>query len=235
MELQTIIYHDCESREKSMFELFKDTYEEVEIDEQIMAIAKVLRLNPIPALRYSQNLPELPAGAERWLAVPAFTNAENYCRLYWRLQEVLTFYSKRFWNPCPGWIDPRILRIHANTTKAFNLLSQQQPGDILIVAAQLGLQYRGLSSRGVREARFNQNEAEVGLPSLAGVSILTHSKRLCPDELHPFFTGDEFGLISGEGGNRVPCLRYVNGGVEMRSLFPEETNEAYGAASLFLP
>src|SRR3990167_7425135 len=86
--------------------------------------------------------------------------------------------SQSFYNYREGQITPAQLRVHARTAHALDLIAETQKGDILIVAAQLGMRHRGKSVRRAREVFVG---SEFGLGSLAvGSIVLTHPERLAP-------------------------------------------------------
>lgn len=171
------------------------------IGEQIMALAKILGLDPSKALECAKNLPELPVEAEGWFAILSSDglkklfpqigdDAERYCAGV-RLVHKKIAASRKFYNYRDGQITSPGLRVHIRTTRALDLIAEKQPGDILIVAGQLGMRHRGRSVRRAREC-FDKNE--FGLGSLAvGSIILTHPKRLIRwEELDMDCPGDEF-------------------------------------------
>ncbi|MYE38558.1 MAG: hypothetical protein F4X82_03525 [Candidatus Spechtbacteria bacterium SB0662_bin_43] len=170
--------------------------------EQVRSIAEIFGLNPEPALEYTANLPELPEEAEGWFAIPSVTSlarvhfpevddpAEQYCRAL-NLVFAKIADSRRFTNYREGSIEPSRLRVHARTQSALDEIEANQPGDILVIPAQLGARHRG---RSVRRARECFTENEFGLTSLAVSSILlTHPKRLTSwRDLWMDCAGDEF-------------------------------------------
>lgn len=171
------------------------------IKEQIEALAEILNLDPAQALEYAKNLPELPVSAEGWFAMPSNdglkklflqieNDAERYCAGVRLIHEKIAA-SRTFYNYRDGQITADRLRVHARTTHALEQIVQIQPGDILIVAGQLGMRHRGRSVRRAREC-FDSNE--FGLGSLAvGSIVLTHPNRLVRwKELEMDCSGDEF-------------------------------------------
>lgn len=182
------------------------------IKEQITALAEIFGFDPAHALEYAKNLPELPAGAEGWFAIPSqrglkklFPQIENekarYCAGVRFVHEKIAS-SRKFCNYRDGLITPNHLRLCARTAYALYLIAKNQFGDILIVAGQLGMHHRGRSTRRARECFKGRHRApetllsgdEFGLDSLAGGSIvLVHPNRLVRwGDLGMDCPGDEF-------------------------------------------
>ncbi len=214
------------------------------IKEQITTLAEILNLDPTHALKYAENLPELPTGAEGWFAIPSDDglkklfpkiedDVERYCAGVRLVHEKIAG-TRNFCNCRDEQITPAHVRVHALTTHALESLTKHQPGDILVVAAQLGMRHRGRSSRRAREC-FELNE--FGLNSLAvGSVILTHPNR--------FFHWGELGMsCSGEGFNNpssghfdfTPVFRLSAGSITFDATWCGFATEIYGPASAFLP
>jgi len=215
------------------------------IEEQIKAIAEIFGLDPIQAMEFAKNLPELPAGAEGWFAIPSvdalakkhFSEvtdpAEKYCRAIQLVQTKIAA-SRKFYNYREGQITPDRLRIHARTAHALDLIAETQKDDILIVAAQHGLRHRGRSVRRAREV-FVGNE--FGLGSLAiGSVALTHPKRFVRwEQLHADCAGDEFSPEAAGRFERAPCFYFDDGEVRFRAYWVGDARQDFGSASGFLP
>jgi hypothetical protein len=212
------------------------------IQDQIKALAKIFGLNPVDALEYAKNLPELPDDAEGWFAIPSVEAlakkhfpkvtdpAEQYCRAVQLIHAKING-SRIFHNWLKGQITTAQLRVHARTAHALDLIAQQQKGDILIIAAQLGLRHCGKSVRRAREV-FKANE--FGLGSIAvGSIILTHPKRLVRwEELEMDCAGDEFAPIVGVVFSEAPVFDfYGDGKVGFDSHSVNDASEYYGPAS----
>lgn len=172
------------------------------IEDRIKSIAKIFDLDPTNALEYVKSLPALPNGAEGWFAFPSVDalaskyfpdvtdEAEKYCRAIQLILDKIAA-SRSFYNYREGEIDVEHLRNSIRTREAISKIAETQKGDILIVAAQLGLRYRGKS---VRQAREIFVENEFGLDSLiVGSIVLTDPERLIRwEQLHMDCPGDEF-------------------------------------------
>jgi len=213
--------------------------------DQVKAIAKIFDLDPSQALEFAKNLPALPDGAEGWFAIPSvdalakkhFSEvtdpAQKYCQAV-QLVHAKIVASRSFYNYREGQITPTQLRVHARTAHALDLIAETQKGDILIVAAQLGMRHRGKSVRRAREV-FVANE--FGLGSLAvGSIVLTHPERLVRwEELDMDCSGDEFSPGADGGVSESPDFRFYDGGVEFGAGFVGFPNVSFGSASAFLP
>ena len=107
------------------------------IEEQVTALAEILGLDPAQALEYAKNLPELPAGAEGWFAIPSSdglkklfpkieNDAERYCAGVRLVHEKIAA-SRKLYNRCDGQITPNRLRVHARTAHALDLVAEAWP------------------------------------------------------------------------------------------------------------
>lgn len=215
------------------------------IKEQVKALAEILSLDPTSALEYVKNLPELPEGAEGWFAIPAITalakkhfpevtdSAKQYCRAVQLIHQKIAD-SRSFYNYRDGQITTERLRVHARTAHALNQITEMQPGDILIVAAQFGLRHRGRSVRRAREV-FVANE--FGLGSLAvGSMLLTHPEREVQlEQLHMDCAGDEFAPVADGQFCNAPLFTFGGGKVKFGTCFVVHARGDYGSASAFVP
>lgn len=215
------------------------------IADQINALAKIFGLDPTQALEYAKNLPALPEGAEGWFAVPSVDAiaakhfpevtdpADKYCRAV-QLVHTKIAESRSFYNYRDGQITPAQLRVSARTVHALDLVAEKQPGDILIIAAQLGMRHRGRSVRRAREV-FVQNE--FGLTSLAvGSIVLVHPERLVRwEELDMDCSGDEFDDPGDDGRfSRAPIFRFYGGKAGFGTCWFDDAYDSYGSVSGFV-
>ena len=214
------------------------------INDQIKALAKIFDLNPSHALEFAKTLPELPNGAEGWFAIPSVDALaakhfpevtdpiQKYCQAV-HLVHTKIADSRSFYNYREGQITPAQLRVHARTAHALDLIAETQKGDILIVAAQLGMRHRGKSVRRAREV-FVANE--FGLGSLAvGSIVLTHPERLVRwEELDMDCSGDEFSPVAFGGFSGSPYFRFHGGGVGFDAYFVGSPLDLFGSVSGFL-
>ena len=185
------------------------------IADQVKAIAEIFGLDPALALEYAKKLPVLPEGAEGWFAIPSVDAlaqkhfpevtdpAEKYCRALQLVHQKIAA-SRSFYNYRDGQIDTAHIKVSTRTLEAFKKIAEQQKGDILIIAAQLGKRHGGRSVRRAREV-FVTNE--YGLTSVAvGSIVLVHPERLVRwEELDMDCSGDEF---SGDGFGRFGRAPY---------------------------
>ncbi len=215
------------------------------IVDQVKAIAKILGLYPSPALEFAKKLPALPDGAEGWFAIPSVDAlakkhfrkvtdpALKYCFAIDLVLDKIEA-SRSFENCRLGLIPPERLRVHARTAHALDLIAETQKGDILIVAAQLGMRHRGKSVRRAREV-FTANE--FGLGNLAvGSIVLTHPERLVRwEELDMDCSGDEFSSFSNPSyfGNSSYFV-FRDRKVEFDTHFDSNPSSGLGAVSGFL-
>ena len=119
-------------------------------------------------------------------------------------------------------------------TEALAQITEVQRGDILIVAAQLGLNHRGES---VRRAREKFVAGEFGLGSLiVGSIILTHPERFVRwEQLHVDCAGDEFFPEADGKFDNAPFFSFSDGKVEFYTDWVSSTSALFGSASGFLP
>ncbi len=216
------------------------------ITEQIQKVAEMFGLDGSKALAFAENLPALPAGAEGWFAIPkvsviaskhfaAITDAkEQYCEALKLIHKKIAD-ARSFHNYRDGQITPSRLRVHARTLHMQSELEASQEGDIIIIAAQLGMRHRGKSVRRARET-FVGNE--FGLTSVAiGTICLVHPERLVRyDELDMDCAGDEFDVPdSGDRFGRAPDFGFVGGRVGFGTIWFGYANGDCGSASAFVP
>ncbi len=214
------------------------------IADQIKAIAKIFDLDPSQAIEFAKNLPALPEGAEGWFAIPSVDAlakkhfpevtdpVQKYCQAV-QLVHAKIAASRSFYNYREGQITPAQLRVHARTAHALDLIAETQKGDILIVAAQLGMRHRGKSVRRAREV-FVANE--FGLGSLAvGSIVLTHPERLVRwEELDMDCAGDEFSPEADGDFSESPVFGFSGGGVRFGADFVGGPYDSFGSVSGFL-
>jgi len=212
------------------------------IVDQIKAITKIFGLDPSQAIEFAKNLPALPEGAEGWFAIPSVDAlakkhfpevtdpVQKYCQAV-QLVHAKIAASRSFYNYREGQITPAQLRVHARTAHALDLIAETQKGDILIVAAQLGMRHRGKSVRRAREV-FVANE--FGLGSLAvGSIVLTHPERLVRwEELDMDCAGDEFSPEADGDFSEFPYFRFGGGEVKFGARFVGFPLDGYGYGSV---
>ena len=210
------------------------------IGNQIKDLAKIFDLNPAAALEYAKNLPELPEGAEGWFAIPSVDAlsrryfpevtdpVKKYCRA---IQKVAALQLSYYRNED---ITPAHLRLSDHTTAALDQLAETQKGDIMIIAAQLGMRHRGRSTRRAREV-FVINE--FGLGSLiVGSIILTHPERLIHfQQLNIDCPGDEFSPNADGQFNQATYFASLGDWISLSTADSACAYDRFGSASGFLP
>ena len=192
------------------------------INDQIKAVAKIFGLDPSQALEFAKTLPELPNGAEGWFAIPSVDalaakhfpevtdQAEKYCQAV-QLVHAKIADSRSFYNYRKGQITPAQLRVHARTAHALNLIAETQKGDILIIAAQLGMRHRGKSVRRARERLVRWEELDMDC------------------------SGDEFAPGASGGFSVAPYFYFSDDEVRFGALLAGRASDRCGSASGFSP
>ncbi len=187
---------------------------------------------------------ELPKHAEGWFAIPNWRkNPMIFGSTYSEaVQNVLDAIKKardgKFWNYRDGAIDGKHLRQTACSVQFWDELTKAQgDADILIIAAQFGIRYRG---RSVRRARVIMEDVvgEVGLGAFAdGTMILTHPERLMNyDDLWIDCGADEFDdPDSGVRFGHAPYFGFGGGGVWFGTRYVGNAYDAFGSASGLVP
>ena len=225
------------------------------IRTQIKNLAEIFDLDPRPARAFAMELPDIPDGAEAWVARPAIEALQrNYfpqindpdkmhCRgielVLSKIQEHRELHNQ-FHSRLERVIKPNQLRIHSRTVPFLDQIAQAQKGDIQIIAVQLGRLY---CEESVSDARLSFFENEFGLDSITvGSVILTHPRRFINmDDRYVFCAGEEccgehiefkncpsFDQFLSRSGGGISCISYGYGGIHYKSSF-------YGAASGFVP
>ena len=214
------------------------------IVDQIKAIAKIFNLDPTQALEYAKRLPELPGGAEGWFAVPSLNTlgakhfpevtdqAEKYCSAVRFIHEKVAA-TRKFYNYRNGEITVEHLRAHARAVSALDLIAETQKGDILIIAAQLGMRHRGRSVRRAREV-FMANEFGLGSIVIGSIA-LTHPERFVrSEELDVDCSGEEFSPGGNGAFSEAPVWCFSGDGVEFDTEDVDYACAGFGSASGFL-
>lgn len=215
-----------------------------EIIAQIKEIGTLFGLDTTAAVEYCKNLPGLPEGAEGWFAIPkvsafakkhfpALTDPdEQYCAAVNMVLDQIK-QSRSFTNYREGEISKQTLKQTMRTQEFMQKIEEQQSGDIIIVAAQYGMRYRGRSVRRAREL-FVGNEFGLGWFAV-GVMALLHPKRYVrADELDTDCAGDEY--VPGAGGvfGRAPVFGFYDG-LESGARDVSDVGGHFGSVSAFLP
>jgi hypothetical protein len=221
------------------------------IADQIRAIGKIFDLDPNYALEFSKNLPALktfvPISARKWtgwFAIPSVNalaakyfqevkdDTEKYYHVVQLIHKKITA-SREFYNWCEGKIVSNHLRVHDHTIFAFDLITEMQWGDILIIAAQLGEYHIDHSVCRAREV-FAANE--FGLDSVAvGSIVLTHPELLISiDDLGVECAGEEFARNADGDFSNATNFCYNCGGIRYYIHSVNNNHSNFGSASGFL-
>jgi hypothetical protein len=186
---------------------------------------------------------KLPANAEGWFAIPNWRkHPEIFGKTYSEaVQKMLDAIKKSrdgaFYNYRDGEVDEQHLRQSARSEKFWEELAKAQgDADILIIAAQFGIRYRG---RSVRRARviMEDSQGEFGLGAFAvGIMILTHPNRLQHyDDLWIDCAGDEFSPDGVGAFSGAPYFRFDGDGVWFDTKGVDFAYDYCGSASGFSP
>lgn len=156
------------------------------IEKQIEIIADTFELDPTEAFLLAKNLPDLPQGAEGWFAVPKigavaekfFSITKNQNALYGDIVDLALSKVATNRNMHNGFGQPLSqfkIRQDPYTSKSLKKMEMKQRGDIIIVAAQFGINHCGKS---VYSVKNNFTEFEFGLGAFQVLCMgLTHPER----------------------------------------------------------
>ena len=176
----------------------------------------------------------LPENAEGWFAIPRW---EKFAPTYGEAVQVVLAKlgsTRPFHNYCEGQLGPDWLRQREKTVKMFQMLGNQQKGDILIAPAQFGLLHRG---RSARRARWVFKTNEFGLGSFAiACMLLTHKERFVQwGQLHIDCAGDEYASDADGQFSDAPCFDWGGGELGFCADWYGYADASYGSASGFFP
>ncbi len=226
------------------------------IADQIKLLAEIFNLDPSPALTTVAHLPDLhsfvPKNAWPWvdwfavisdtgliklfpqIADPEERYGEGVLLVFSKIEESPNFCLKTGENSITRRHLHRHLRLHDRTKKALAYIAQQQSGDIMIIAAQLGMCHRGQSIRRAREI-FVGNE--YGLGSIMGSSIaLIHPERFtCSQVLGMNLAGDEYSPSDFDYFNYAPTLVTYKNGLYYQPGEIDSFGILFASATAFLP
>lgn len=156
------------------------------IEKQIEIIADTFELDPTEAFLLAKNLPNLSRGAEGWFAIPKievvtnkfFPKIKNQNALYSDAVNLVLSKIATNRNVHNGFGQSLSqLKIHqdARTSKFLKKIEIKQRGNIIIVAAQFGINHNGKS---VNLVKNNFAEFEFGLGAFQVLCMaLTHPER----------------------------------------------------------
>lgn len=176
----------------------------------------------------------LPDGAEDWFVIPRWQAvAHTYGEAVAKMIEALSE-SRRFSNRILERIGPEFLRQSERTALAERILANQQPEcNLLVIAAQFGLLYRGCSARRAR-VLMATNEFALGTFAV-GCMLLTHPERLSHvDTVMLDCGGDEYSLRGDGCFDRVPLFDFDIGGIEFSVFYEDRARNLWGTPSAFV-
>ncbi len=218
------------------------------IGQQIGVIASCFHLNPDQALEYAEQLPRLPEYAEGWFAVPTVdalatsarkpevrNSVEKHLLAISLVLGGIAVSQGSFRNRETGMLTPEMLRIYPHTQRALDRIALVQKGDILIVAAQLGIRHRGCSVSRVRERFLAGNEFCLDAVAVGSI-LLTHPERLTQGgDLEMDCPGDK--VRSQDTGilSRAPRFSINAGPIEFGTAHITERGPCSGSVTAFLP
>ncbi len=143
---------------------------------------------------------ELPKGAEGWFTIPNIWKdgsllSGDYSDLVERVLDLLGQDRDGKFHDFRNFLSPTYLCQSTRTQAAMRKMSEEQGHpDILVIAAQFGVQHRGRSVRRAREIMVDQGQYALGVFAI-GVMLLLHPERLKHQyDLQIICAGDEFGV-----------------------------------------
>jgi hypothetical protein len=185
---------------------------------------------------------DVPNGAEGKFALPNIWRPEpaltgNYNNVVPVLDLIKQDRNGKFYSYRDGQLGPERLRQSARTEATMRKLSEEQGHpDILVIAAQFGLQHRGRSVRRAREVMVDQGQYGLGAFAI-GVMLLTHPNRLEHyDDLWIDCAGDEFDDPDAAARfDHAPCFEFQGSKVKFGASWTDGALGNYGSASGVLP
>lgn len=161
---------------------------------QIALLAAKFNFEPSKANNFATRLPKLPEEAEGWFAIPSEAGMAKLAsraksqnkKPYQSAVQVVADYMNTqgvVGNPLRGELrySMPIPVCAPKTQRAMQRLSAEQPGDILIIPAQLGQRHLGRSARRAEEC-FAPNEFALDIISLLAI-LNTHPFRVMTDSV----------------------------------------------------
>jgi hypothetical protein len=176
----------------------------------------------------------LPDGAEDWFVIPRWQHvAHTYGEAVQKVIDLLAVH-RRFSNRITDRLSPTFLRQCERTALAERIIAEQQHDhEMLVIAAQLGLLYRGCSARRAR-VLMAANEFAMGAFAV-GCLLLTHPERLSHlDTLMLDCGGDEYSLRGDGSFDRVPLFDFDLGGIEFSVFYEDRARNLWGTPTGFV-
>lgn len=183
----------------------------------------------------------LPSGSEGWFCVPDWTRNPNlfgktYAKAVLNLFRLLKKDRRGTVQiVCERLIDDTHWRQLEKTVSSFEHASvDQKHPDVLIIPAQFGKRYKGVSSHHAR-ARLQNNE--YGLGSFAiGCMVLTHMNRLADcNDIKIDCVGDAVDLHADKRFEGAPGLSHLNGNLILFADHCSIPDLDAGSVTAFLP
>lgn len=201
---------------------YPKTYKKVRsLREQINHLADEFGIGRFEALALAKRLPSKPMFGEGWFAC-AKTSAvikrhfpsintleEQHCKVIEFGHKILSRYHP-FGNCSSLAIVPKNIQQHPRTRSFVARIETEQPGDIVIIAAQHGLYHRGRSTKAVYST---MHDNEFGLDSFWVACMgITHPERYhSRDELDAECPGDRLPIKSDLSSTMVPHYSFSGG------------------------
>ncbi len=186
----------------------------------------------------------LPDGAEGWFALPNIWRPKpvlkgNYNDNLVRVLDLIKQDRRNgaFLNYRDGQLGQESLLQSSRTEAVMRKLSEEQGHpDILVVAAQFGIQHRGRSVRRALEVMADQGQFGLGAFAI-GVMILTHPERLLhDDDLFINCAGDKYNKRGDDDWfGRAPVFGYHEDRVNFDAGSVDYVSDFSGSVSGFLP
>lgn len=187
---------------------------------------------------------ELPTGAEGFFFIPRWQKvAPTYGEA---LEKVLALLAKsrKFYNYRDGQLGEKQLRQSVRTSEMLAKLADLsaeasakvggQPGDFIIIPAQVGMKHRGRSVRRAREI-FTANEFGLDAFTIACILLAHPEREQMWEQLHIDCSGDEYSPFAGGRFDDAPYFRFNDGRLEFDTFWISNVNDFYASASGFLP
>jgi hypothetical protein len=222
-------YKDEETSSKCTY---PPNYRVQPVEAQVSALRKIF-----PSLGNCQEklgripLPDEPEG---WFAIPRWQAlAPTYGEAVEKAIAALAA-RRKFSNRIAERLGEAYLRQTERARLAEKTIADQQSNnDILVVAAQAGMLYRGSSARRTR-AILTINEFALGAFAIACI-LLTHPERLSASEtLMIDCGGDEYSLRGDYTFDRVPLFDYDISGIEFSIYYDDRAWNMWGTPTAFL-
>jgi len=177
----------------------------------------------------------MPNGAEGYFAIPRWekiapTYGEAVEKVFLAINNSrgVTLHNYR-----DKRLGPDYLREEKQSRIRWERLAGQQGTDIIVVPAQFGMYYRGLSVRRVRE-KFTENEFGLGAYHVA-IMLLTHPERLATgNELWVYAPGDEYSYRADGRFELAPIFYFRSGEIGFDVIWFDGAYDFYGSASGFI-